>query len=90
MAGLVPAIHVLSDDGFIKIVPVGVIDNDLPDFPGARPMFDIVLALNSGSDIVENLKVNEALYSVLFGKTFDRSRAMLKYATSKIVRDADT
>ncbi len=52
-------------------------------------MFDIVLALNSGSDIVENLKVNEALYSVLFGKTFDRSRAMLKYATSKIVRDAD-
>ena len=48
-------------------------------------MLDIVLALNSITDIVEPLEVDQSFQTVLLGKAIDKSRAMLEYAADKIV-----
>jgi hypothetical protein len=81
MAGLVPAIHVLLRDCLEEIVPIRICSDNHSDLPRARPMFDVVLALNGVSDIVKNLKVNEPLQPMPFGKTFDEAGAMLEDAT---------
>jgi len=57
MAGLVPAIHVLLYDCIIEIVPSSIIGDDQANPPCARPMFDIVLALNGAMDIFKPLEI---------------------------------
>jgi hypothetical protein len=52
-------------------------------------MFDVVLALNGVSDIVEPLKVNKCFQSVLLSEAVDKSRTMLEYSTNEIVGHAD-
>jgi hypothetical protein len=61
MAGLVPAIHVLLDDRIVKIVPSSIIGDNQTNLPCARPMFDIVLALNGAMDIFKPLEIYEPL-----------------------------
>src|SRR3954463_7872073 len=89
MAGLVPAIHVLPRDRFVKIVPVRIESDNLPDLPCARPMLDVVLALNSIADVVELLEIHQPLQSVSPGETCDEPGAMLIDATYEVARHAD-
>ena len=58
MAGLVPAIHVLSQ--YIKqIPPIGILRVNKTYFPCTWPVLDCLLALNGGADIIVLLKINE-------------------------------
>ena len=47
-------------------------------------MFDVVLALNGVSDIVEPLKVNKRFQSVSLGEAIDKTGTMLEYATNEM------
>jgi len=89
MAGPVPAIHVLLDDCIVEIVPGRIIAYNQPNLPRARPMFDVVFALNCRSDVLKSLEINEPLQSVAAGKSFDVSRTMFEHASNEIFRHAD-
>ncbi len=52
-------------------------------------MLDVFLTLNSVSDIVEPLKIDQSLQTVALGEAFDESRAMLEDTAHKIVGHAD-
>src|SRR5438105_2911423 len=73
----------------IKIIPVGIIDDDLSDLPGARPMLDVVLALNGIQNVVKSFEIDQPLQSIPFAETFDKSRTMLEDASDKIIGHAD-
>src|SRR5205809_1133684 len=75
MAGLVPAIHDLSE-GVIQVEPLWVVCVDEPDLPGATPVLDVLLALNRTSDVVECLEVNEGLQTVALREACDSSDTM--------------
>jgi hypothetical protein len=89
MAGLGPAIHVLLGDGVEEIVPCWIVSGDQSDFPRARPMLDVVLALNGSSNVIEHLEVDEPLKAVPFGEPLNHSRTMLEHAPNEVARYAD-
>ena len=57
--------------------------------PTARPMLDVMLALDGVSDVIELLTIDQHLEAISLGKAFGRSLAMLKRSPGNIVRDAD-
>jgi hypothetical protein len=89
MAGLVPAIHVLLRNGLEEIFPIRICGDNRSDLPRARPMFDIVLALDGISNIIKFFEIDESLQSMALGKAFDESGAMFEYPPDEIVRHAD-
>src|SRR4051812_28420402 len=48
-----------------------------PDLPGARPMFDGLLALDCRADVIVMLIVDEQFEPVLFGETVDETLSVL-------------
>ena len=81
--------HILPHDRFVKVIPVRIDGDNLPDFPRARPVFDVVLALNGIADIVEPFEVDQPLQCISFGETCDESRAVFVDAANEIAGDAD-
>jgi hypothetical protein len=76
MAGLVPAIHVLLCDGLVEVFPFRIARDDQSDFPCARPMLDIVFALDRILDRGKLFEVDKVLQAVLLCKSFDESGAV--------------
>src|SRR6266481_8746750 len=68
-------------DRRIKIVPIWIHRDDRPNLPCARPMLDVVLALDGVADVIKLLEVDQALQPVPLGKSIDESRAMFEYPT---------
>jgi hypothetical protein len=52
-------------------------------------MLDVVLALDGVADIIEPFEIDQSLQSIPLGEPIDKSRAMLKHPTDKIVRYSD-
>ena len=52
-------------------------------------MLDIVFALDRVLDGLESFEINEPLRPISFGKAFDESGAMFKYATNEIACYSD-
>src|SRR5262245_59298963 len=73
-------------DRIEKVVPIRIHGENLSNLPGARPMFDIVLALDGIPDVVELLEIDQSLQSISFGETIDEAGAMFKYPADKIAR----
>ena len=58
MAGLVPAIHALLCDRFIKIVPIWIVGDYKPNLPRSGPMFDVMFALNCALNALKFLEID--------------------------------
>jgi hypothetical protein len=84
MAGPVPAIHVFLPFAPVqnqisvsyRSLPVWIHCVDEPHFPGSRPMFDRLLALNCVTNIVEVLVADEHFEPISFGETRNNAFAM--------------
>jgi hypothetical protein len=74
---------------WIKVIPVRIAGDNHSDLPRARPMLDIVFALDGITDVVEFLEVNQPLQAVLLGKAIDESRAMFEDSAKEIVCHPD-
>src|SRR6202043_2109586 len=79
----------LLRDRRIEIVPIWICSDNCSDLPRARSMLDVALALYSVVDVVEPFEIDQSLQSVPLGVAFDKSGAMLKHPTNKIVRHPD-
>ena len=76
MAGLDPAIY-SSQELVVKVVPLGILGEDKIDFPGARPMFHVMLTLDGRTDIVVELAPDKHLQSISLSESFDYSCPVL-------------
>jgi hypothetical protein len=76
------------DARFIQIIPFRIHRMNESHLPGARPMLDDRLALNSIPDIVEVLRINQPFQAVTFCESVNKSLPMLKSAPWQIARDA--
>jgi len=88
MAGLVPAIHVLKDSR-VEIVPSRIVNDNLANFPGARPMLDRFLTLDRVANVVEHLEKYKPIEAVSFEESSDCTGSMFIYATHQIGRYAN-
>jgi len=52
-------------------------------------MFDIMLALDSITDVVKFFEINQPFQAVSFGKPIDESGSMFEYPTDKIACHSD-
>jgi hypothetical protein len=92
MAGLVPAIHVFVVGSrvqvFVEIAPVGISGVDQAHLPGARPVFDVALALDGVADVLVELGQDETLEAIPASEAVDQTLAMLMRAARHIARHA--
>ena len=83
MAGLDPAIY-SSHESVVKVVSLGILDEDKIDFPGARPMLHIPLTLDRRANVVVALSPNQTFKAVLLGETirytFSMGNTGLRYS----------
>ena len=90
MAGLVPAIHVLLlSDQIVQVVPFRIASQYQSYFPFARPVLDVVFALNRGLDFVVVFEVDQALERIALGESSDNSVPVFVDAPDKVVCHAD-
>src|SRR5580698_4169087 len=52
----------------IEIVPIWICRENRTNLPGARPMLDVVFALDRVTDVLELLKINKPLQPIPFGE----------------------
>jgi hypothetical protein len=71
------------------IVPFRIVDDNFSNLPRARPMLDIMLAVNRITNVVEPLKIDQSLQPMLFGETIDESGTMFEYTADKITCHAN-
>ncbi len=76
-------------DGRKQVIPTGVDRQDHPDLPSSRPVLDVVLALDSGLDILEMFEVHQPLQPVSLGEAVHETFAVLIHAADQIAGDAD-
>ena len=57
----------------VEIIPIGIHAVDQADFPGARPVLQVALALDRQADVVEPFVINESLQAVGFCEAVDES-----------------
>ena len=88
MAGLDPAIY-SSHESVVKVVPLGILDEDKIDFPGARPMLHIPLTLDRRANVVVALSPNQTFKAVLLGETIRYTFSMLPSTASEIAGNPD-
>jgi hypothetical protein len=72
--------HALPIQALIEIFPVWVHLVDQSEFLCARPMFQVLLALQSVPDIVVKFVIHEAFQAVALGEAVDKTFAMLPHA----------
>jgi hypothetical protein len=88
MPALVAGIHVLRK--FIEqIPPIGILPVNQPHLPRARPVFNRLLALNGGTNIVIQLKINEVLQAILIREATPQTAAMFAATADEIAGNAD-
>src|SRR5437762_2639612 len=85
MAGLVPAIHELSER-IIKVQPWWVVGKDGTHLPCPTPMLDVLFALNCTYDVVECLEVNQRFQTVALREAGDGTGAMFINPSDQVVR----
>src|SRR6516225_2144803 len=73
-----------SSELLIKIVPAWVSRQDELDFPGARPVLQVVLALDSAADAIVALGPDKTLQAVLFREAIGHALAVLPYTAREI------
>src|ERR1700730_4180371 len=73
----------LLRDCRIEIVPIRICSDNRANLPCARPMLNVVLALDGVADDVEPFEIDQSLQSIPLGEAIDESRAMLEDATDK-------
>src|SRR5690242_19070256 len=88
MVGLDPAIY-SSHESVVRVVPLGILDRDKIDFPGARPMLHISLTLDRRANVVVALSPNQTFKAVLLGETIRYTFSMLPNTTSEIAGNPD-
>ena len=89
IAGLDPAIRESGVDSLIQIQPIGVVLLDQRQFPGARPVLDVLLALQGVPDVVEFLVVDQSVDTISLCETIGRALPVLPSSAREIVRHAD-
>jgi hypothetical protein len=73
----------------VEITPLGILAMNEPDFPGARPMFEVLFPLNGGQNRFMMLDVNELVQSIPLAEAFDQALAMFPRTAGQISGDAD-
>src|SRR5205807_1254840 len=76
-------------DRRIEVVPIWIINDDLSDLPGTRPMFDVVFALDGVADVIKRLEVDQPLQAVSLREAIDESGAMFEDAANEVVCHAN-
>jgi hypothetical protein len=71
----------LPIQALIEIFPVWVHLVDQSEFPRARPMFQVLLALQSVPDIVVKFVIDETFQAIALGEAVDETFPMLPNAT---------
>jgi len=71
-------------DRFEEIVPIWIRGDNRSNLPSARPMLDIVLALNGCADIIKFFEIDQPLQSIPLGETIHKPGTMLKDAADKV------
>jgi hypothetical protein len=84
MAGLVPAIHVLLRNCVVEIVPIRICGDDQSNLPSARPMLNIVLALDGVSNVVKLLEVDQPFQPIPFSEAIDEAGPMFEHSANQI------
>jgi hypothetical protein len=88
MAGLDPAIYGLKKT-VSEIIPVRIQFKNQPDFPGARPVFDVAFPLNGRLNAVVPFRIHKAMEGIALGKAGNQSFAMFKDSPRQIGCHAD-
>src|SRR5665213_168050 len=78
-----------SRQTIVEIIPHWIFREDQRHLPGARPMLEIVLALDRGADVGMTLGVDETLQPVTLGETLCDAFAMFPGALGEIAGDPD-
>lgn len=79
----------ISRQPVVEILPHRILLQDQGDFPGARPVLQVLLSLNGISDILVPLYPNEPFKAVFPGEAIGNARAVLPSAARDIAGDAD-
>ena len=92
MAGLVPAIHVFLGGSrvqvFVQVPPVGVRGMDEANFPSARPVLDVALALDRVAEVFVELGQHKSLEAISACESVDQAFAMLERPACDVARHA--
>src|SRR4051812_40027022 len=75
-----------SNQRVVQVFPIWIQSLNEPDFPGPRPVFDVLLALNSAVNVVETFVVDQYLQPVLLCESFNGAFAVLEGAARQIAR----
>jgi hypothetical protein len=68
----------------VEVVPIGIEIENEPRFPGARPLFHVLLALNRIGNCFVALVIDEAFQTMAFRKAVDEAFAALINPTRQI------
>src|SRR3984893_10571358 len=79
----------LLRDCRIEVVPIRICSDNRANLPCARPMLDVVLALDGVADVVEPFEIDQSLQSTPLGKAIDDSTTMFVDAANEIVCHPD-
>ena len=88
MAGLVPAIHVLSIEAVVQVLPIRVHGEDQPDFPGSRPVLHVPFALNGTSYRLVVRTPHETRHALSRGEAGHHALTVLPSAARDVTRHA--
>jgi hypothetical protein len=91
MPGLDPGIHEAYQRAIslLEIAPLRIGRVHQIKLPGARPMFDVLLALDRQRRVIVFFEMNELLEAVCFGEACNGTCAVLLRTPHQIVRYSD-
>ena len=78
-----------SGESFEEIVPFRVPRDDKVHFPGERPMLDVLLALDSGANVLVVFCPNQPFEPISYCETFNFSFPMFLNAAREIAGNPD-
>jgi hypothetical protein len=79
----------LTDDLVIQISPGGIVANNQINLPFARPVLDVLLALEYSDRGIVRFEVDKSLDSISPGKAANEPFAMFVNAANEVVRHPD-
>jgi hypothetical protein len=74
-----------SKEPVVQIVPFRIVEQNEPDLPGTRVVFEVLLALTRVPDVVVPLVIDKALQAVALRETVDEALAVFAGAARQVV-----
>ena len=75
--------------GFVEVVPIGVLRDDEIDLPGARPVLHGPLALDGRGNALVALRVDESGQTVPLGEPLNQALAVFPRSTHDVIGDTE-